>query len=107
VKRYLWLFFLFLFSPILAQPYVVGIHFDKGDWSTPGFNQDIWDGVSAATRDLTESSFDILLFRNRLDSQGQLQSLPSDLDMMILAGSEQQLCSSCIYCLAEYPYSAH
>jgi basic membrane protein A len=90
VRRFLFLFFLSLLSPILAQPYVVGIHFDQGDWSTPGFNQDVWDGVTAATRDLTDSTFDILLFRNRLNSQGQLQDLPSDIDMMIVAGSTQQ-----------------
>lgn len=83
-------FFLSWFSPIVAQPYVVGIHFDQGDWNTPGFNQDVWDGVNAATRDFTESVFDILLFRNRLDKNGQLLSLPSDLNLMIVAGSSQR-----------------
>ncbi len=91
VRRHLLFLFLlfFLLSPTLAQPIVVGIHFDQGDWNTPGFNQDVWDGVSAATRDLTSTTFDRLLFQNRLNADGQLSSLPQDLDLIIAAGSAQ------------------
>ena len=81
--------FIFLSGLALAQPFVVGIHFDQGDWTTPGFNQDVWDGVSAATRDLSESNIEVVLSQNRLGADGQLKSMPNDFDLMIAAGSTQ------------------
>jgi basic membrane protein A len=91
VRRFLFVccFFIFLCSLALAQPFVVGIHYDRGDWSTPGFNQDVWDGVSAATRDLSENNIEVLLSQNRLGADGQLQSMPTDLDLIIAAGATQ------------------
>jgi basic membrane protein A and related proteins len=91
VRRCLYVLVIFLLSIstlALAQPFVVGIHFDSGDWSDPGFNQDLWEGVNAAVRDLSENTFDILLFQHRLDASGKL-TLPQDLDLIIAAGSIQ------------------
>lgn len=72
----------------MAQPFVVGVHFEQGNWSTPGLNRDVWEGVSAAARDLPDNPIEILLFQKRLDANGQV-SLPSDLDLIIAAGSNQ------------------
>jgi basic membrane protein A and related proteins len=83
-------FYLSMFLTLsLSQPLVVGLHFDQGDWTTPGFNKDVWDGVNAATRDLTDSVFDVLILPSLLDTSGQLHSLPQDLDLIIAAGSTQ------------------
>ena len=90
VRRRFLFYILFLFATSsLAQPFVVGIHFDQGDWSDPGFNQDLWEGVNAATKDLSENTIDVLLFRQRMDANGQLTSLPGDLDLIIVAGVNQ------------------
>jgi basic membrane protein A and related proteins len=87
----------FLFTTLLislgmmsiAQPFVVGINFDQGDWSDPGFNKDVWEGVNAATRDLSESTIETLLFQHRIDANGKLTALPEDIDLIIAAGSAQ------------------